>query len=149
LVLVDDPFEGRAVAEAVVERFGRDCGERERGIYREAQLVLAESHLVFDAVAERYAGGFDEVEIPGFEFFIIQMQLGQLLAGLGKGPEARGTLTPTLSRSTGRGRVNGGEGDAGQLALEVIGVLPAIAGMVQQAIDVVEDGPLGDRPTTD
>ena len=37
--------------------------------------------------------------------------------------------------------MRGGEGDAGQLALEVVGVLLAVAGMVQQAIDVAEDVP--------
>jgi hypothetical protein len=30
LVLVDDPIEGAAIAEAVVEDLGRDFGERER-----------------------------------------------------------------------------------------------------------------------
>jgi len=30
LSLVDDPFQGTAVAKAVVERFGRDCGEGQR-----------------------------------------------------------------------------------------------------------------------
>ena len=38
LVLVDDPFQGGAVAEAVVEGFGRDCGERQRGVHRQAEL---------------------------------------------------------------------------------------------------------------
>src|SRR5262249_30903641 len=54
------------------------------------------------------------------------MQLGQLLA---RGREAAEI---------------GGERDAGQFALEVVGELLPVAGVVQQAVDVVEDVPLRD-----
>ena len=81
LVLVDDPFEGGAVAEAVVEGFGRDWREGEGGVYGEAELVFGEAHLVFDAVGEGEAGGFDEVEVPGFELLIAEVELGELFAG--------------------------------------------------------------------
>lgn len=40
--------------------------------------------------------------------------------------------------------MRGGEGNPRQIALEVVGVLGAVAGMVQQAIDVVKDVPLVD-----
>ena len=82
LVLVDHPLQGRAVSEAVVEGFGRNAGERQRGVHRQAELVLGEPHFDFDAVAERQAGRFDQVQLPGLELFVVQVQLGQLLAGL-------------------------------------------------------------------
>jgi hypothetical protein len=47
------------------------------------------------------------------------------------------TLTPALSRSTGRGGKRRGEGDARQLALEVVGEFLAIAG--DQPLVVVFD----------
>ena len=125
--MVDDLFQGAAVAEAVIENFGRDWGERQRGVDGEAELVFGEAHLVFDAAEEGQARRFDEVQIPGLELFVVEVQLGEFFAGCGEGAEV------------------GGEGDAGQLALEVVGVLLAIAGMVQQAIDIVEDGPTGSR----
>jgi hypothetical protein len=49
------------------------------------------------------------------------VEFGQLFAGCGEPAEI------------------GGERDAGELAFEVVGVLGAVAGMVQEAIDVVED----------
>jgi hypothetical protein len=61
-----------------------------------------------------------------FERFIVEVQPGQLLAGVGEGAEVRG------------------ERDARQVALEVVGELRPVAGVVQQAVDVVEDVPLGD-----
>jgi hypothetical protein len=38
----------------------------------------------------------------------------------------------------------GGEGDAGEFAAEVGGVVLAVVGLVEDGIDVVEDVPLGD-----
>ena len=46
LVLVDDPLQGRAVAEAVFEGLGRDAGQREEVVVDERGLVLAEAHLL-------------------------------------------------------------------------------------------------------
>jgi hypothetical protein len=54
------------------------------------------------------------------------MQAGQLAPGGGEGGEIRR------------------EGNARQLALEVIGELLAVGRMVQDGVDVVEDVPLGD-----
>jgi hypothetical protein len=54
------------------------------------------------------------------------VQFGQLLARLGEGAELGSKRNPR------------------QLALEVVGILLAVVGMVQQAIDVVEDVPLVD-----
>ena len=66
LVLVDYPVEGTAVAEAVVERLGRDAGEGERIIDAELRFVFGEAHL-FDAVRERDACGFDPLQRPGLK----------------------------------------------------------------------------------
>src|SRR5687767_2025336 len=72
------------------------------------------------------------------------MQLGELLPGLTEGPKPlTQVLPPALAPSTGRGR-RCGERNPRQLALEVVGIFLAIVGMVQRAIDVVEDGPLVD-----
>jgi hypothetical protein len=49
-----------------------------------------------------------------------------------------------LLAGCGEGAEIGGERDPRQLALEDVGVLLAIAGMMQQAIDIIEDGPLVD-----
>ena len=59
--------------------------------------------------------------------FIADVDGGQARAGRGEGVEV--------------GRV----GDAGQIALEIGLVAFAVGGMVQQAVDVVEDVPLADR----
>ena len=40
LILVDHPIEGGAVAEAILECFGRDAGESERGIDGEPRLFF-------------------------------------------------------------------------------------------------------------
>src|SRR5713226_675406 len=51
-VLVDDPFEGGAVAEAVVEGGGRDAAEGEGFVVAEFGLVFAEGYL-FDTQGPR------------------------------------------------------------------------------------------------
>ena len=48
LVLVDDPFEGGAVAEAVFEGFGRDAGEGEEVVEMSEVLSLL-SRIFVDA----------------------------------------------------------------------------------------------------
>jgi hypothetical protein len=71
------------------------------------------------------------------------VELGKLLAGLGEGADAGtglGSLVSRLQRRRQR--------DAGQLALEVVGGLLPIAGVVQYAVDVIEDVPQHDRLLT-
>ena len=75
---------------------------------------------------ERHIRRDDALERVLLAALVIQMQVGELLAGAGEGLEVRS------------------ERDEWQVALEVVGELGAIAGMVQQAVDVVEDVPLGD-----
>ena len=59
-------------------------------------------------------------------FFVADVDVAQARAGIGEGVEV------------------GREGDAGQLAFEVGLVALAVDGVMQQAVDVVEDIPLGD-----
>ena len=73
LVLVDDPIQRAAVAEAVVEDFGRDFGERERVVDLELGLVFGEPHFL-DVVGEGHALGFDPLERPGFELFVAEVE---------------------------------------------------------------------------
>ena len=58
--------------------------------------------------------------------FVADVDVGQARARIGEGAEV------------------GREGDAGQLAFEVGLVALAVGGVMQQAVDVVEDIPLGD-----
>ena len=58
--------------------------------------------------------------------FVVEVQVGELLAGGGERPEVRG------------------ERDAREFALQVVGVLGPVARVVEQAVDVVEDVPLRD-----
>ena len=109
MILVDDPFEGGAVAEAVVEGFGRDVGEGQGVVGAERFLVFGELHL-FDAIGERHVGRFDPFERPLFELLVVEVELSELFAGFGESGEV------------------GGDGDAGQFALQVIGVFFAVAG---------------------
>ena len=55
-VLVDDPLEGGAVAEAVVEGCGGDAVEGEEAVVGELGHVLGEAHF-FDAPVEGGFGG--------------------------------------------------------------------------------------------
>jgi hypothetical protein len=113
-VLVDHPFDGGAVAEAVFVGFGRDAGEGERRIDDDRGFVLAEAHAL-DAPGEGLGGVLDEVEGPGVEFLVVDVEAGELGAGFGEGVEI------------------GGEGDAGELALQVVGELVAVGGVVTKA----------------
>ena len=47
-VLIDDPFDGAGVAEAVVEDLRGDAGQGERVVDLDRLLVLAQAHLVDD-----------------------------------------------------------------------------------------------------
>jgi len=93
LILVDHPLEGAAVAEAVLAYRRRDVGEGEGFVDGERGFVLAQLHF-FDAIAERFAGGFDPFQGPRVQLVVIQMQLRQRLACGGEGAEIRGIRNP-------------------------------------------------------
>ena len=125
LVLVDDPFEGGAVAEVVVEDFGRDAFQGEEVVVDEGGLVRGEFHLVHPPVEGR-ARFLHPLQGIFRLLLIVDVEFGQARPGLGKTPKIRG------------------EGDAGQFPAEVGGVFLPVGGMVQEGVDVMEDVPLGD-----
>ena len=125
-VLVEHPVQRRAVAEAVGERFGGDAVQRQETVVAQLRFVFGEAHFL-DAPVERHLRRFDLLERVLRLLFIADVEGGQARAGAGEGAEV------------------GREGDARQLALEVGLVAFAVGGMVQQAVDVVEDVPLADR----
>ena len=61
LVLVDDPFEGGAIAESVFVGLGRNTGEGEKRVVEKRSLVAAEANL-FDAAGGFFVGIFDAGE---------------------------------------------------------------------------------------
>ncbi len=126
-VLVDDPFEGGAVAEAVVEGGGGDAAQEQEIVVAEFGFVFrVEAHL-FDAEGDFGLGVFDLFKLEFCLFFIVDVEFHEALAGGGKGVEV------------------GREGDAGEFALEVGGVASAVFGMVEDSVGGVEDVPLSNR----
>ena len=88
LVLVDDPFECGARVEAVVESLRRDAGEKQGFIELERLLVSAELHFS-DALGVGDGPGFDNVERPGVDRFVVDMEMGELASGVGECGEVR------------------------------------------------------------
>ena len=111
------------------------------------------------------------IKLIAVDRFVIEMEIGELLSGAGEGPEAThanpAPCAPSVPPLTGRDFADPnwdsdvrfdliasplhGPGDAGwrernarQVAFEIEGVAFAVAGMVQQAVDVVEDVPFAD-----
>lgn len=88
-VLVDDPFEGAAVAEFVFVDFGRDAAEGEEVVVFELGFVFGEGHFL-DAPVE-FAGFFAVERVFGL-LLVVDMDLHQgcadfciLLQGWGVG----------------------------------------------------------------
>ena len=48
LILIDDPLQGDAVAETVLECFRWDAGQSQRRVDAQGRLVLGQLHLVLD-----------------------------------------------------------------------------------------------------
>lgn len=113
LVLVDDPFEGGAGAEAVIVSFRRDAGQEEGFVDADGPAVFRKLHFAFDALGIREGFSFDLFERPGFEGFVIDVEMGELATGAGESMEVRR------------------ERDARELALEVGGIAFAVAGQCQ------------------
>ena len=53
LVLVNHPFEGAAVAQAVFKGFGWDATQRQGIVHLDRTVVFREAHFVLDAIGER------------------------------------------------------------------------------------------------
>lgn len=119
LVLFHDPFEGRAVAEPVVERFGRDAAQGEGFVYADGALVLAELHL---GNTFRIRNGliFDMFEGPRIERLVFEVKAREF-----------------FPRGSERVEV-GCEGDAREFTFQVSGVAFAVIGVMKERVDVVK-----------
>ena len=118
LVLVDDPFDGGAVAEAVVVGGGGDAAQGEEVVVAEFGFVFGELHTL-DSEGDFGLGVFDLFEGVFGLLFVVDVEFHEALAGGGEGVEV------------------GWEGDVGEFTLEVGGVAGA----------VIADGfPTGIRP---
>ena len=118
-----DPFQGAAVAEPIGEHVGGNPGQGERIVDYQGGLVLAELHA-FHAIRERYVVRLDPLQVIRLKSLVFEMQPGKLPAGGGEGLKVRG------KRNT------------RQLAFQIVGELFPIAGMMQQAVDVIEKRPI-------
>ena len=87
----------------------------------ERGLVLAQLHLR-DCIRKRYAGRLDPGQRPRLDRFVFQVPFRKLATRLGEGVEI------------------GHERDARQFSLEVVGESRAVLRLVQDAVDIVEDG---------
>ena len=117
MVLVDDPVEGGARTNAVVESLGRDSGEGHRFVHVERMFVRGEFHFR-DPLTVWEAFGLDSFEGPSVEQFVVDVEPRQLLTCGDKGVKIRG------------------EGDAREVAFEVGGKPFAVFGMVKQRVNV-------------
>jgi len=52
LILVNHPFEGATIAQAVFKGFRWDAAKRERIVHLEGAVVFRQAHLVFYAVGQ-------------------------------------------------------------------------------------------------
>ena len=86
LVLVNDPLQRGAVAEAVFVCLWRDAGEGEELVVDERSLVLAQAHLG-DAVVEFFSRFFGFGELVFGLLFVVDVDFGQALADADEGPE--------------------------------------------------------------
>lgn len=75
LVLVNDPFEGGAIAEAVFVGFRRNGFKGEPVVVEECGLVLGEAHFS-EAPADLLAGFFDAFERVFGLLFVVDVESG-------------------------------------------------------------------------
>ncbi len=129
LVLVDDPVQGGAVTEFVVEYLGRDAVQGKEVVVLQAGFVFAEAHF-FHAIVQRFVRVFDVLQGVFGLGFVVDVDVGQAFTGVHEGPEVL--------------RLN--KGNARQFAAQVGGVGFAVGGVVQQGVNVVEDVPFGQFP---
>ncbi len=121
-VLVDDPFEGGAVAEALVEGGPGDAAQELGVNVAELDLVFGELHLLH-AEGALGLGIFDVLQRVFGLLFVVDVEFHEAFASGGEGVEV------------------GWEGDAGEFALEVGGVAGAVLRVVEDGVGGVEDVP--------
>jgi len=152
-VLVDDPLERAAVAEAVVEDGGRDAFEGEEIVIDEG--VLSSVSSSFDTPVEGNGLVLDALEGIFRSRFVVDVEVGELQAGGGEGVEdlgagfgiMAGLALPCIFSTAEKGEEAGfffaqgeaDEGNARQFAFQVLGVAGAVGRMMQDGIDVMED----------
>jgi len=88
--LIDDPFEGRAIAEAVFVSVGRDAREREELVVDERGFVLAQAHFG-DAVVEFFSGLFGFGQRVFGLLLVMYMDFGEALTKAWKTSRSDGT----------------------------------------------------------
>jgi hypothetical protein len=118
--LVDYPVQRGAGPETVFEGLWRDAGECGGFVHFEGLAVLAQLHLS-DALGVRDVLVLDDFQRPWVERFVVDVQVRQFSSGGGERIEI------------------GSEGNARQFALKVGGVTLAVAGAVEDGVEVVED----------
>ncbi len=134
MVVVHQPFERRASVDDVAVCIRRDAGQLHAVVHDQgvAHVLVREAHAAFAqpevAWLKRAAQGGHDFERMFREVRVLipQVQLGQRGARVREGAEV------------------GGEGNARQALGEIVGEALAIVRRVQDAVDVVEDGVLGD-----
>jgi len=124
-VLIHDPFDARSGCRADTQKSRAECRRSvRRRVDGERGLVFVEPHLVFDAIAQRVR-----------RFSTPRAGHGSRVSYRRGGASSRPAPAKAANRS---------EGDARQLAFEVVRELLPVRRMVQDGVDVVEDVPLGD-----
>ena len=85
LVLVDDPFEGGAVAEAVVVRGEWDPAQGEEVVVAELGLIFGVELHVFDAEGDVGLGVFDLLKFVLGLLLVVDVEFHEALACGGEG----------------------------------------------------------------
>ena len=87
--MVDDPFEGRAVAESVVVGFFGNAAQGQELVVYERSFVFAQLHFG-DAVVELFAFLLYFRELVLCLFLVVDVDFGKALTGFGEGAEEGG-----------------------------------------------------------
>ena len=88
LILIDDPFQSRAIAQSILKHFGRDSTQSHEVVVDKRAFVFAQLHL-FNAPVERLARRFDSFERILELLFVVDMNLSQAFADVGEGVKVR------------------------------------------------------------
>ena len=129
LVLVENPFERRAVPQPIGPRLRRHAGQLRLGVELDvAGLLVGLEHRLGrkSGLARFFVGRFDAFERPWLDCLVANVQRHKLLTPFGPLPEV------------------GIKRDARKFTLEVERIFFAVDWIVKHAVDVVEDGVLGD-----
>ena len=87
--MVNDPFEGGAIAEAVIISLRRDAAEREPIVVEEGGLVFAEAHF-FHAPTYGFSSFLCLLELVLELLLVVDVNFAEALAGFGEGVKHSG-----------------------------------------------------------